>query len=77
MSSFSFSIRSLFANGPIGLLALCVIATVGCRFSRPDYVADEIGSYRDYLTTIEYPEVDQASFESAQTALADRPPDSK
>ncbi len=74
MSSFSFSIRSLFANGPIGLLALCVIATVGCRFSRPDYVADEIGSYRDYLTTIEYPEVDQASFESAQTALADRPP---
>jgi outer membrane protein TolC len=47
---------------------------VGCRFSRPDYVADEIGSYRDYLTTIEYPEVDQASFESAQVALANRPP---
>lgn len=75
MSSFSFPMRGFFANGTIaGLLMLCVMGTAGCRFSRPDYVADEIGSYRDYLTTIEYPEVDQESFDSAQVALANRPP---
>ncbi|MEC9093499.1 MAG: hypothetical protein VX438_12375, partial [Planctomycetota bacterium] len=54
-------------------VSLAAILISGCRTPEPH--ADESHLYfQDYLTEIQYPEIDDPSFESAQEALAGRPP---
>ncbi|MEE2642591.1 MAG: TolC family protein [Planctomycetota bacterium] len=54
-----------------GLLVL--LAIIGCRTSG-NCTSEEHQYYQDYLTAIEYPEIDEQSFETAQQALSERPP---
>lgn len=56
------------------LLGIMMLGMIGCRLTGTKDAQDDTTYFQDYLTTIEYPEIDQASFESAQEALAEKPP---
>lgn len=65
--------RGTVIQSEILLTCLVVLCTViGCRTA--SQVDSEGDYFQSYLTQIEYPEIDQASMESAQESLAARPP---
>ena len=56
--------------GIVGVV--CLFALIGCRATQSNN--DQQAYFQDYLTQIEYPEIDEQSFQSAQQSLAKRPP---
>ncbi len=58
------------------LLGCTILILAGCRSIQPEetsFEGNSIEPYQNFLTSIEYPEVDDATFESAQEALSNRP----
>lgn len=58
------------------MIGCTILILTGCRSIQPEessFEGNSIEPYQNFLTAIEYPEVDEAAFQSAQEALSNRP----
>lgn len=68
---------SMWHPQPVGIGILfglvLFVAVIGCRSANKGMESTDY-QFQDYLSQIEYPEIDQQTFESAQESLSARPP---